>query len=114
SSSRSGDLYYSNVAAGTVEVWSNLARTGTKYTNFTVTSDPLNPGKSYLLFNATAAIPASAYVYYSYGLAPLLSTPTTTTTNVEVSANLKDDVTSVGGLKYRFVDIIAGGSSFGP
>lgn len=112
----SSDLQYSQVAGGTVEIWTGLNKTGTVIpsSQYSVQPDPAQSGKSRIVFNGTApAGSTSGYVYYSYGKASLLSIPTTTTSKVEVSANLKDNITS-SGLAYRYVNVIAGGVSFGP
>lgn len=44
----------------------------------------------------------------------LVTTPIVTTSNVEVSALLKNDLTSFGDLKYRYVDVMIAGKRFGP
>ncbi|MDB5053310.1 MAG: S-layer protein, partial [Bacilli bacterium] len=111
----SADLAKPNVANGSVEVWTGPGKTGTRINKFTLNVDATNSNnQSYLAFDPTLTIPSSVYVSYSYGNSPLLSTPTTTTTNVGITANLKDNLTSTGNLKYRFVDVIAGGKRFGP
>jgi hypothetical protein len=44
----------------------------------------------------------------------LISNPTVTSSRVNISALLKDDLTTLGDLQYNFVDVLVGGQSFGP
>ncbi|MEX2459786.1 MAG: S-layer homology domain-containing protein [Paenibacillaceae bacterium] len=110
---QSDNLAQLDVAPGSVEVWSQSGRTGIRITDFTVKSDPTSPGHSYLLFASTPPTDP-VYVFYSHNSKSLLTTPTTSTTNIGFSANLKVDLTSTGALKYRFIDVLAGGTKFGP
>ena len=109
-------LLQSDIAKASIEIWTDINKTGTKLTesDFTAINDVAAVGKTKIVFSATVAPDATAYAFYSYGKSALLTTPTTTTTTVGVSANLKNDLDAIGNLKYRFVNIIAGGVSFGP
>ncbi|WP_193556260.1 S-layer homology domain-containing protein [Paenibacillus ginsengarvi] len=44
----------------------------------------------------------------------LIKNPTVTTPKVNISALLKDDLTTLGDLQYNFVDVFVGGQKFGP
>ncbi|MEF3305147.1 S-layer homology domain-containing protein [Paenibacillus sp. GYB003] len=44
----------------------------------------------------------------------LIKNPTVTTSKVNISALLKDDLTTLGDLQYNFVDVLVGGQKFGP
>lgn len=44
----------------------------------------------------------------------LIKNPTVTSSRVNISALLKDDLTVLGGLQYNFVDVLVGGQRFGP
>lgn len=44
----------------------------------------------------------------------LISSPTVTTSKVRVSAYLKDDLTTLGDLQYKFFEVTVGGQKFGP
>ncbi|GAA3412831.1 S-layer homology domain-containing protein [Paenibacillus hodogayensis] len=44
----------------------------------------------------------------------LIKNPTVTTSKVNISALLKDDLTVLGDLQYNFVDVLVGGQKFGP
>ena len=44
----------------------------------------------------------------------LISTPTVTSNQVNISAYLKDDLTALGDLQYRYVEVSVGGQTFGP
>lgn len=44
----------------------------------------------------------------------LIETPTVTTPNVNISAYLKNDLTTLGDVQYRYVDVSVGGQKFGP
>lgn len=44
----------------------------------------------------------------------LIKTPTVTTPKAEISAYLKDDLTSLGDLQYKFVEVMIGGEKYGP
>lgn len=44
----------------------------------------------------------------------LIKNPTVTTSKVNISALLKDDLTVLGDLQYNFVDVLVGGQRFGP
>ncbi|WP_127581175.1 S-layer homology domain-containing protein [Paenibacillus koleovorans] len=44
----------------------------------------------------------------------LIRTPMITTPKAEISAYLKDDLTALGDLQYKFVEVMVGGQRFGP
>ncbi|TMV47158.1 S-layer homology domain-containing protein [Paenibacillus mesophilus] len=44
----------------------------------------------------------------------LIKNPTVTTSKVNISALLKNDLTTLGDLQYNFVDVLVGGQRFGP
>jgi hypothetical protein len=100
-----------NVALGTIELWPSPGKGGTRIAETEYTVKTNAAGISNIEFLSD---PGTAYAYYSYNNTPLLTTPTTETTNVGISANLKVDLLPTKTLKYRFVDILAGGKRFGP
>lgn len=103
-----------NVAIGTIQLWESAGKGGDRVaaTDYTVKTDAT--GKSNIEFLSSSSPQNSYYAYYSYNNTPLLTTPTTETTNVGISANLKVDLLPTKTLKYRFVDVLAGGKRFGP
>lgn len=44
----------------------------------------------------------------------LIKTPTVTKPKAQISAYLKDDLTALGDLQYKFVEVMVGGQRFGP
>ncbi|HEY0828621.1 MAG TPA: hypothetical protein VGE40_11035, partial [Bacilli bacterium] len=98
-------------------------------TDYSVGQEPpsagVNAGKWFIQFTASglaaadgtaAGLAPDNYVYASYrtGNKKLITTPTVTTSNVRIEALIKDDVTALNEVVYRYVDVKIGSQTFGP
>jgi hypothetical protein len=104
-------LQKQDVIASTVEVWTGTGKTGTRVTGVNVGQDAATK-QYYLTFsNANAG---TAYVTYYWGAKKLITSPTVTSSNLQISALLKNNLNELGEVRYRYVDVYVAGKKYGP